>query len=407
MILKQLHQLFLKRIVKLRRSVDKHLFDWFFNRQTISQHELILTKAESDLKNKDKLEDPESYLDSTDPLAQQGARLKKETENLFKNCLAKNNLERILIHIPSAQFSPAGYSLFSNLLESLNFIGVDAEALVWDADIREALDRFKPTVLLTSDNKEYLSRINWDAITHFRVKNALKIGLSAALEEYESTPLLPRLSWAKQQGVDFFYSYRDRDYVFSRKEYQPFFDAGFHILFIPFGANILHYYPVPGLEKSLDYVLMASRKREHIEYLKNITRNYIGFIDGPGWKQIKSFKFYRDRDRYIYSRAKVGLNIHLPEQLEWACELNERTYQLAACGVPQLIDHPLLLNTVFGEKSFFIADTPRQYDELFKELVNNPAMGEEKALCAQKEVFALHTTFHRAKSLADQLAKLI
>ena len=151
---------------------------------------------------------------------------------------------------------------------------------------------------------------------------------------------------------------------------------------------------------------MASRKREHIVYLKNIARQYSGFLDGPGWKQVKHFQFNRERDRYIYARAKVGLNIHLPEQIDWACELNERTYQLAACGVPQLIDHPMLLNKVFGSQSFFIAESPTQYDEIFSELMQNSLLGVEKALNAQREVFTGHTTLHRAKSLIDQLKLL-
>jgi hypothetical protein len=333
-------------------------------------------------------------------------RLKLKLDASFKDCMVGVSEERILIQIPDARFSPAGYSLFSNLMESLNYIGIPARALGWEEDTQKALDEFKPTVLLSSDNHEYLRRIDWDFIARYKASERLRVGLSAALEEYESTPLLPRLTWAKQHQIDFYYSYRDEDYVKNRKEYQPFFDAGFQIIFIPFGANTLHYFPVAGFERDLNYVLMASRKREHIAYLKNIARQYSGFLDGPGWKQVQYFQFNRERDRYIYARAKVGLNVHLPEQIDWACELNERTYQLAACGVPQLIDHPMLLNKIFGSESFFIAESHAQYDELFKELMHYPSLGIEKALYAQREVFASHTTLHRAKSLIDQLKLL-
>jgi hypothetical protein len=71
--------------------------------------------------------------------------------------------------------------------------------------------------------------------------------------------------------------------------------------------------------------------------------------------------------------------------------------------VPQLIDHPKLLNSVFGEKSFFIAETVKQYDYIFNELMHNSQMGIEKAMHAQQEVFAAHTTLHRARALIDQL----
>jgi hypothetical protein len=406
MTLIHLLQLAKKRKVKLQRSFEKHQFNWLFNAATVQKHDAILAEAERALANRDIHENIEACLNSPDLLVQQGARLKLNLDTSFKDCMAGVSEERVLIQIPDARFSPAGYSLFSNLMESLNYIGIPAQALGWDDDSQQALESFKPTVLLSSDNHEYLRRIDWDVIAKYKSVQRLRVGLSAALEEYESTPLLPRLAWAKEHQIDFFYSYRDEDYVKSRKEYVPFFDAGYQILYIPFGANTLHYFPVAGFEHDLNYVLMASRKREHIAYLKNIASQYSGFLDGPGWKQVKRFQFNRERDRYIYARAKVGLNVHLPEQIDWACELNERTYQLAACGVPQLIDHPMLLNKIFGSNSFFIAESPTQYDELFKELMHNPSLGVEKALHAQREVFASHTTLHRAKSLIDQLKLL-
>ncbi|MBU3593206.1 hypothetical protein ICN42_03745 [Polynucleobacter sp. 71A-WALBACH] len=198
--------------------------------------------------------------------------MKLELEKSFSECLSGSSNERILIQIPDARFSPAGYSLFSNLMESLNYIGIPARALGWDEDVQKALDQFKPTVLLSSDNHEYLRRIDWDVIARYKVNQPLRVGLSAALEGYESTPLLPRLAWAKQHQIDFYYSYRDEDYVKTRQEYQPFFDVGF--------------------------------ERERIAYLKNIAHQYSGFLDGPGWIQVKHFQFNRERDRYIYARAK-------------------------------------------------------------------------------------------------------
>jgi len=403
MILDDLLKLLKKRKAKLERSFKKHQFNYFFNSRTLLSHDLILAEAELALAQKAVYENVALCLGSPDPVVSQGIRLKIDLELQLKNCLVGITSERILIQIPDPTFSPAGYSLFSNLLESLNYIGVPAEALPWDREMGSLLEEFKPTVLLSSDSHEYLKRIDWRAIQQYKSNSRLKVGLSATLEEYESTPLLPRLTWAKQYGIDFYYSYRDESYVKSRKEYLPFFEAGFQIIHIPFGANILHYYPVAGFERDLNYVLMASRKREHIQYLENITKNYSGFLDGPGWQQVKHFRFNRERDRYIYARAKVGLNIHLPEQIDWACELNERTYQLAACGVPQLVDHPMLLDKVFGSESFFIANSPTEYDELFKELIQNPQMGIDKAMRAQREVFASHTTLHRAKSLVNKL----
>lgn len=398
---------FLKRKNKLLRSYEKIRFNLRLNRKTQSQRKQIVQEAEVALSHADQYETAEAYLASTDPLVQQGFILKQEVCQSFKDRYRNQSDERILIHVPDAHFSPAGYSIFTNLAESLSYIGIPTAILEWNADIDVALAQFMPTTFLTSDHFTYLERINWLDIQEYKKRLPLKIGLTTSLEEYDNTPLMRRLQWAQQNEVDFFYSFRDEEYVHSRAQYRPYFEQNFPVLFLPFSANILHYYPVPGFKRDLNFALMASRKREHISYLKEIAAHYSGYIDGPGWQHVTEFTFNRDRDRYIYARTKVGLNVHLPEQLDWACELNERTYQLAACGVPQLIDHPKLIDKLFSPESMFIANNPKEYTALFQELIHNPELGQRKALLAQQEVFAKHTSLHKASAFIDQLSKLI
>jgi hypothetical protein len=404
--IKKISILLERRRSKLKRSWEKLLFNQSMHKGTVKAHDKIIADAEMALKNKESYESNAAYLESRDPLVRQGYELKKKAELHFKNLYAGKTIERILIHVPAPDYSPAGYSLFTNLAESLVFIGIPTRILGWDDNVQEALETFKPTVLLSSDSESYLERIDWEEIAKYKETKRLKVGLTAALAEYDSTPLDGRLDWAKKHHIDFFYSYRDEVYVSERKEYKPFFEAGYKLLFLPFGANILHYYPVPGFTRDIDFVLIATRKREHIAYMKDIAQSNAGFIDGPGWKHVPNFHFSRERDRYIYARAKVGLNVHLPEQLDWACEVNERTYQLAACGVPQLIDHPKLIDKIFSKSALFVADTPEQYTSLFKDILSKPNLAQERALHAQKEVFDRHTTFHRAESFIKQLAEL-
>ncbi|MBT8530886.1 glycosyltransferase family 1 protein [Polynucleobacter paneuropaeus] len=395
-----------RRIIKLKRSYQKARFNWGLNRQTRSRREIILKEAEAALSQQKILESEVAYAQSHDPLVIQGHELQLQILQAFSKQFSGKSDERVLIQVPSPSSSPAGYSLFSNLVESLNFIGIPSQALGWDEDSKQVIESFNPTTLLSSDHYTYLERIDWQHIKQYKVSRPLKVGLTASLAEYDNSPLGERLQWAKTHKIDFFYSFRDEAYFNSRLEYKPFFEAGYQILSIPFGANILYYYPVPSIPKDLYYALMASRKREHISYMDQIARKYSGFIDGPGWNHIQNFTFNRQRDRYIYARAKIGLNIHLPEQLEWACELNERTYQLAACGLPQLIDRPLLLNKVFTEDMIFSAANPKEFTELFEYILKYPEIAQAKALKAQQEVFTKYTTFHRAASFIEQL-KLI
>jgi len=300
--------------------------------------------------------------------------------------------------------------LFSNLLAGLEFVGVEAAALGWGEPIAPALDEFKPTALLASDNAEYLERIDWNVVARYKNRNPLLIGLTASLEEYGNTPLGPRLAWGAKNGVDFYYSFRAPEYIASRREYDAFADAGYEIVTVEFGANPLIYRPVAGLPRDIDYAFLGSSNADkwdrYIEYFGPVMKQHVGFVDGPGWERARDFKFRQERDRVIYARAKVGLNLHKDNQIRWASELNERTYMLAACGVPQVIDRPGLLGRRFSDDAMFVGDSPEEYYQMVEFALNDKGEAKKRALKAQREVLESHTVFHRAANLVEHLMNL-
>jgi len=334
-------------------------------------------------------------------------------EVLEKNLEGKyagSSAPRILIQVPSGLHSPAGYSLFNNLIDGLRFVGIAARSLGWDETIASALKEFRPTVLLASDNADYLGRIDWDTVAEYKRSGGLLIGLTASLEEYGNTPLGPRLKWAQTHGVDFYYSFRAPEYIESRQEYDAFADAGYQILSVEFGANPLLYRPVPGVARDIDYVFLGSSNADkwdrYIKYFEPIMKGRTGFIDGPGWPRVRDFSFRRERDRFIYARAKVGLNLHIDNQIRWASELNERTYMLAACGVPQVIDRPGLLQRRFSDDAMFVGDSPEEYRQMFEFALDDRGEATRRAMKAQSEVLEAHTIFHRADQLVQRLVGL-
>ncbi len=383
-------------------------FESSIKSQTWLNREASLDWAENCLKNKEIYESESDFNNSNDPIVRQGYELKKKAEKEFKNKLSGKINERVLIQIIDWKTSPAGYSLFTNIKESLNFIGVPADELAWNENISVALERFKPTIFLLGDHSVYLSRIDWSVIKKYKEKNTLKVGLTASLEEYGNTPLAGRLEWAKENNIDFYYTFREESYIKARKEYKPFFEKGYSIFSIPFGANPLIHYPLPNIKKTLDYVFIASvnktKAQRYLKFMNYITKKYNGFIDGPGWKKTSDFSFNRNRDRYIYAKSKVGLNIHLEEQIEWANETSERTYQLAMCGVPQVTDHAKVFDILFKKDSLFIADTAKEYRDKFESILKNPELTQKHALQAQKEVFEKYTTFHRAEKFVTMVS---
>jgi Glycosyl transferases group 1 len=345
---------------------------------------------------------------SDDPVVATGGELRSTILNRFRNRFASWKGMKFLVHIPPPVISPAGFSFFSNLVASLDFMGISVRRLEWDERIEEAFAEFSPSIFLSSDSETYLSRIAWDKVAAYRERFPLLIGLTASLEEYGNTPLTGRLSWARKNGVSFFYSFRAAEYIRQRKAYNSFFSEGYPILTLEFGANPLIHFPVANPEKMVDYVFLAStnydKRARYLAYLPEIMRHHKGFVGGPGWSFPREYCFEPARDRFVYACGKVGLNLSIEEQLELPCELNERTYILAACGIPQLIDNPALLPRRFSTDALFSACSPREYRALLNEILNNREAAAERALKALQEVFERHTTFHRLEDFLHGLA---
>lgn len=377
--------------------------------KTIKDRSEILRWASGQVADVENFEIDQEFMACNSPIVQQSYSLTQSIRDEFINKYSSCGNIRILLHVPPSDLSPGGYSLFKNLMSSLQYIGISARALYWDESIDEVLSEFKPSVLLTSDAGSYLERINWKDVDRYRISNQLLIGLTASIEEYGNTPVLDRLDWASKRGVNFYYSFRSKEYVHSREAYRPFHERGYEVISVEFGANPLIHYAPPAIERNIDFSFLGSINPEkwgrYILYLNSIFSRYVGFVDGPGWSFARDFNFSPARDRFIYARTKVGLNLHIDNQISWPCELNERTYMLAACGVPQLVDRPGLISSRFSDDCFFIADNPKHYEELFVHILSNPDEAERRALKAQREVLASHTTFHRAETLVQALSR--
>lgn len=400
-------------------DIGKSLIDyWRFRRFEQSIHpetwhlrDKIIPWGGECAANAARYETEEDFINSDDPLVRQGYELVETVKNAYRNKYASLDGLRILMHLPGAVASPGGYSVISNLQQSLTFLGVPVRCFGSEGASEQLLTEFKPSVLLVGDYKPFLEVVDWNGLKHYRSMNKLLVGLTASLEEYGNSPLRERLKWADENGVDFYFSFRSQSYITARSEYAPFFDSGFRVLSIEFGVNPLVYYPVPVAKRDINYVFLASSNRDklprYISWLGELLSEYPGVIDGPGWSRIGDFSFNSDRDRYIYSRAKVGINLHLEEQITWASELNERTYMLAACGTPQLVDNPRILGQYFSADAFFVASSPREYSDMFRALVAAPESCQGTVMKAQREVFGRHTTFHRADGFVRELQGLL
>lgn len=388
---------------------DFYNFEFNVKKETWECHDQILKWAEQAARNVKKYENEEAYKKSEDPIIRQWCDLSKKVLDEYKGKYEQEEKWNFIIHIPPANESPAGYSLFSNMADGFDFMGLDVQRFYFNDDIKEKLNVERKNVLLTSDCDDYLKKINWAYVKKYRENADLYLGLTASPGYVGKKSLKERLKEASEYGVNFYYCYDDLKYC--KDVYKDFFDAGYTVIGIPFGANILKYYPIPNIEKNINYTFLASSNRDkwnrYLEYLPTICKEYSGFISGPGWTHIHVNDIQADRDRYIYARTKVGLNLHLDMQISTMNQLNERTYMLASCGIPQVIDRPAILLKYFSQDSFFIAENGKEYYDLFKEALVDFDESEKRALKAQKETLLNHTTFHRIDDFFKDIDKII
>jgi spore maturation protein CgeB len=128
-------------------------------------------------------------------------------------------------------------------------------------------------------------------------------------------------------------------------------------------------------------------------------------IWGPGWPWAKT-EILLENQKLYYSKSKIALNLHLQEQIDWPCELNERTYILAACKVPQLLDNPALIKYRFSEDSYFSATSPKEYLQLMNYMIQNEEEVKWRTDKIYEEVLSKHTTFHRMEHFISFLNTL-
>lgn len=384
------------RIIKL---INFNKFQNIINKSTVTKHNknigLLRMYSEGYL--------PQGFDNS---LYEIGSRLNKECLSQFNLKFSGEKGIRVLMHLPPPDYSPAGFSIFTNLKNAFEYMGVDCEFLNWNDEISTVLKEFQPTIFLSSDSESYLHRINWRAIRQYKQEKKLQVGLTASIEAYGNSPLEERLELGRRNGVDFYYSFRSQNYIKNRDGYMPYARQGYQVICIEFSANPLIYLPVNGAPRDLPFVFLGSSNLDKFERYSSwfgpIISKVDGFINGPGWKHMDS-KIPLELNKYLYARAQVGLNLHLEEQIEWACELNERTYVLAACGVPQLIDNPKLLGDRFSSNAFFSGSSPEEYKDLFYYILESPAEATLRAKLALEEVYAQHTTFHRIEKFISEL----
>jgi spore maturation protein CgeB len=108
----------------------------------------------------------------------------------------------------------------------------------------------------------------------------------------------------------------------------------------------------------------------------------------------------------VFNASRINLNLH-----SWSGSsldpdgdfVNPRTFELAACGAFQLVDHRTLLSDLFNDDEVASFTTVNGLPELIGRWLHDPDARTAAALAARRRVLAEHTYVHRMKDLLSHL----
>lgn len=131
---------------------------------------------------------------------------------------------------------------------------------------------------------------------------------------------------------------------------------------------------------------------------------------GPGWRRTALRDYCRGEARttaeYIraYGGASVAVNLHHDVGGRDAAACNQRVFELAAMGLPQVVDARIdLPHYLEPEREVVTIGSPKELKERVKELLQAPQLGDELGAAARRKLLARHTHMHRARRLLDAI----
>ena len=132
---------------------------------------------------------------------------------------------------------------------------------------------------------------------------------------------------------------------------------------------------------------------------------------GPGWRRTSLRDYCRgeqlDTENFVraYAGASVAVNIHRSADAEPAvkeCGVNQRTFEVAAIGVPQVVDYRGDLERHFVDrKEVLVYRSVEEMRALVEAALQDPAAAETVAGAGRQRVLQEHTYMHRLRRLLD------
>jgi len=184
------------------------------------------------------------------------------------------------------------------------------------------------------------------------------------------------------------------------------------ITVVPLAADPSVYRPLRSRDQYRANVVFAGTATARREALLTSLVEFGLALWGPGWRTTSLRDYCRgevpNTEDYVraYGGASVAVNIHHTVSGNGALEshLNQRLFEVAAIGVPQVVDERADLASHFepGRDLLVFHDSDELRRIVQAALQDLPA-AEQIGIRARREVLARHTYMHRMRIILDQM----
>jgi spore maturation protein CgeB len=276
----------------------------------------------------------------------------------------------------------------------------------------------RPGLLGRLTGKDLRSRLR-KAITAARADIVLAIGAAPldpqTVNELAAVTSIPWVNWFPDD-------LRTIDGVLERAAaYQHVFAAGSDVAervsaalhravdVIPLAADPSIYRPLRSRDQYRANVVFAGNATPRREELLAGLVEFGLALWGPGWRRTSLRDYCRGEvpttETYVraYGGASVAINIHHTRGGDGKhpeASLNQRVFELAAIGVPQVVDRRLdLANHFEAGTHLLVFDDADELKRLVRSALQDFAASEALGIAARKQILAAHTYMHRMREI--------
>lgn len=179
---------------------------------------------------------------------------------------------------------------------------------------------------------------------------------------------------------------------------------------LPLAADPSVYRPVRSKDHYRANVVFAGGASSARElYLSDLLEFGLA-VWGPGWRRTTLRDYCRgelkDTAEYIraYGGASVAVNLHrdVEAPVEERAYCNQRVFELAAMGLPQVVDFRADLVKWFEPGRHLLTfSSPAELKARVETLLHDPPLAEELGAGCRQQALACHTHMHRARRILE------